>query len=144
MSGQSDQTQSIPDSVMEGVNRMPASQTAPTSEYGPRNRFLTKDKTVYQLLGGGRAADSALWRDKYLSGGTLFGSTAIWYLLEKSGYTFVTLTCNILMCVIVLLFVWSSIAALLHRYLTKTPCLSVNSSLAVQRITCAPCTPRLF
>lgn len=53
MSEQSDLTQSIPDSVMESVNKMPASQTAPTSEYGPSNRFLTKDKTVHQLLGGG-------------------------------------------------------------------------------------------
>jgi hypothetical protein len=92
---------------------------------------LTKDKTVYQLLGGGRAADSALWRDKYLSGGTLFGSTAIWYLLEKSGYTFVTLTCNILMCVIVLLFVWSNVAALLHRAGPPVPELSLSENFVM-------------
>ncbi len=54
MSEQSDVTQNVPDPVMDGVNRMPASETAPLSQYGPGNRFLTKDKTVHQLLGGGR------------------------------------------------------------------------------------------
>ena len=62
MSEQSDVTQNISDSVMDSVNSMPASQTAPFSQYGPGNRFLTKDKTVHQLLGGGRGEASAtLW-----------------------------------------------------------------------------------
>jgi hypothetical protein len=91
----------------------------------------------------GVAADSALWRDKYLSGGVLGGSTLVWFLLEKSGYTFMTLLCNILMFVVVILFVWSNVAALLHRFslLTcmmictqsapLTPCLSIASFSAV-------------
>lgn len=54
MSEQSDVSQGGPNPVMDNFNRMPASDTAPTSEYAPRNRFLTKDKSVHQLLGGGR------------------------------------------------------------------------------------------
>jgi len=136
MSEQSDVTQSIPDSVMDSVNSMPAAQTLPVSEYGPGNRFLTKDRTVHQILGGGRAADSALWRDKYLSAGTLGGSTLIWFLLEKSGYTFCTLLCNILMFVVVILFVWSNVASLLHRAGPPVPelCLSEDFVLSTASV----------
>lgn len=119
-------THGVPEPVKDTVNKLPASQPAPSSAYGPGNRFLTKDKTVYQLLGGGRAADSALWRDKYLSAGTLGGSTLIWFLLEKSGYTFVTLMCNILMFVVVILFVWANVAALLNRNGPPVPELSLS------------------
>jgi hypothetical protein len=126
MSEQSEVTQGVPEAVAETVNKLPAAQTGPTSSYGPGNRFLTKDKTVHQLLGGGRAADSALWRDKYLSAGTLGGSTLIWFLLEKSGYTFVTLVCNILMFVVVILFVWANVAALLNRAGPPVPELSLS------------------
>ena len=54
MSEQSDVTQNVPDPVAETVNRIPASDPAPARAYGPGNRFLTKDKSVHQLLGGGR------------------------------------------------------------------------------------------
>jgi hypothetical protein len=87
------------------------------------------------LCGVGAAADSALWRDKYLSGGVLGGSTLVWFLLEKSGYTFVTLLCNILMFVVVILFVWSNVAALLHRFLLFT-CMMIctYSSMSIRQV----------
>lgn len=78
-------------------------------------RLQVVDGTNPLLFGGNAAADSAMWRDKYLSAGTLGGSTLVWFLLEKSGYTFTTLLCNILMFAVVILFVWSNVAALLHR-----------------------------
>jgi len=131
MSEQSDVSQGGPNPVMDNFNRMPASDTAPTSEYAPRNRFLTKDKSVHQLLGGGRAADSALWRDKYLSAGTLGGSTLIWFLVEKSGYTITTLICNILMLITVVLFVWSNVAALLKRPGPPVPELSLSEDFVL-------------
>ncbi|KAG0591994.1 hypothetical protein M758_1G204000 [Ceratodon purpureus] len=131
MSEQNDMRQNVPDPVMENVDRLPAAQTGPTSQYGPGNRFLTKDRTVHQILGGGRAADSALWRDKYLSAGTLIGSTVVWFLLEKSGYTFMTLLCNILMFAVVILFVWSNVAALLHRNGPPVPELSLSEDFVL-------------
>lgn len=131
MSDQSDMTQNVPDPVMENVSRLPASQPTPASQYGPGHRFLTKDRTVHQILGGGRAADSALWRDKYLSAGTLGGSTLAWFLLEKSGYTFMTLLCNILMFAVVILFVWSNVAALLHRPGPPVPELSLSEDFVM-------------
>jgi hypothetical protein len=134
MSEQSDAPQSYVDAAEETVSRLPASQPAPNSDQYSKpssQRFLTKDKTVHQLLGGGRAADSALWRDKYLSIGTLVGSTVIWFLLEKSGYTFLTLLCNILMFGVVILFVWANVAALLHRNGPPVPQLSLSEDFVL-------------
>lgn len=136
MSEQSEVTHGMADSVMDtatqAVNRMPASETAPSAGYGPGNRFLTKDKNVHQILGGGRAADSFLWKDKYLSGGVLAGSTLTWFLLEKSGYTFLTLLSNILMFVVVILFVWANVAALLNRNGPPVPELSLSEEFVTR------------
>jgi hypothetical protein len=57
------------------------------------------------------AADSALWKDKYVSGGVLAGSTLVWFLLDKSVSTFGTLLYNIMMFMVVILFVWSNVAS---------------------------------
>ena len=58
MSEQSDAAQSYVDAAEETVSRLPASQPAPNSDQynitKSSQRFLTKDKTVHQLLGGGR------------------------------------------------------------------------------------------
>jgi hypothetical protein len=53
-------------------------------------------------------------------------STLAWFLLAKSGYTFMTLLCNILLFVVVILFVWSNVAALLNRFLLFT-CMMICS-----------------
>jgi hypothetical protein len=140
MSEQSDVTHHTPESVVDtatqAVNKLPASETAPSSgyasAYGPGHRFLTKDKNMHQLLGGGRAADSFLWKDKYLSAGVLAGSTLVWFLLEKSGYTFLTLLSNILMFVVVILFVWANVAALLNRAGPPVPELSVSEEFVTR------------
>jgi len=140
MSEQSDVTHHTPESVVDtatqAVNKLPASETAPSSgyasTYGPGNRFLTKDKSVHQILGGGRAADSFLWKDKYLSTGVLAGSTLTWFLLDKSGYTFLTLLSNILMFVVVILFVWANVAALLNRAGPPVPELSVSEEFVTR------------
>jgi hypothetical protein len=126
----------VKDPASQAVYRMPANEAAPSagyaSSYGPGNRFLTKDKNVHQILGGGRAADSFLWKDKYLSAGVLGGSTLTWFLLEKSGYTFLTLLSNILMFVVVILFVWANIAALLNRTGPPVPELSVSEDFVTR------------
>jgi hypothetical protein len=132
MSEQSEAAQTYVDAAEDTLSKLPASQAAEyTSNKPSSQRFLTKDKTVHQLLGGGRAADSALWKDKYLSAGTLVGSTAIWFLLEKSGYTFLTLLCNILMFGVVILFVWANVAALLHRNGPPVPQLSLSEDFVI-------------
>lgn len=51
MSEQSEAAQTYVDAAAENLSNLPASQPA---EYTANKRFLTKDKTVHQLLGGGR------------------------------------------------------------------------------------------
>nr|XP_024390439.1 reticulon-like protein B10 [Physcomitrium patens]XP_024390440.1 reticulon-like protein B10 [Physcomitrium patens]XP_024390441.1 reticulon-like protein B10 [Physcomitrium patens]XP_024390442.1 reticulon-like protein B10 [Physcomitrium patens]XP_024390443.1 reticulon-like protein B10 [Physcomitrium patens]PNR43434.1 hypothetical protein PHYPA_015815 [Physcomitrium patens] len=135
MSEQSDvshSSESVMDSVIDQVGKMPASQPAPSSGYGPGNRFLTKDKNVHQILGGGRAADAFLWKDRNLSAIILGGSTLVWFLLEKSGYTFLTLLSNILMFSVIILFVWANVAALLNRAGPPVPELSLSEDFVLR------------
>lgn len=59
MTEQSDVAQSYVDAAEETVSRLPASQSAANSDQytvtkQSAQRFLTKDRTVHQLLGGGR------------------------------------------------------------------------------------------
>lgn len=127
------QVESVMDTATQAVERMPATETAPSaSKFGPGNRFLTGDKNVHQILGGGKAADSFLWKDKYLSGGVLVLSTLTWFLLEKSGYTFLTLVSNILMFIVVILFVWANVAALLNRAGPPIPELSLSEDFVMR------------
>jgi hypothetical protein len=140
MSEQSDLTHSTAESVMDTVTqtvqKMPASNTAPASEYGPGNRFLTKDKNVHQILGGGRAADVFLWKDRNTSVAVLVGSTLLWCLLEKSGYTLLTLLSNIFMFSLAILFVWANVSSLLNRAGPPVPELSLSDDFVLRTASC--------
>jgi hypothetical protein len=55
MSEQSEAAQTYVDAAEDTLSKLPASQAAEyTSNKPSSQRFLTKDKTVHQLLGGGR------------------------------------------------------------------------------------------
>jgi hypothetical protein len=73
--------------------------------------------TLYGNLGLSilAAADVLLWRKKHLSIGLLVGATLAWILLEKTGYTVLSIVSNVTLFLVVILFVWSNVAALLNR-----------------------------
>jgi len=73
--------------------------------------------TLYGNLGLNilAAADVLLWRKKHLSIGLLVGATLAWILLEKTGYTVLSIVSNVTLFLVVILFVWSNVAALLNR-----------------------------
>ena len=55
MSEQSEAAQTYVDAAEETLSKLPASQPGEYTSNKPSfQRFLTKDKTVHQLLGGGR------------------------------------------------------------------------------------------
>ncbi|KAL2322435.1 hypothetical protein Fmac_026814 [Flemingia macrophylla] len=47
--------------------------------------------------------------------GILLVTLAVWVVLERSGYTFLSLASNILLLLIVILFLWAKSAAILNR-----------------------------
>jgi uncharacterized membrane-anchored protein YitT (DUF2179 family) len=62
------------------------------------------------------AADALLWRNKLISGGILGLATLLYFVLEHSGYTLLTIISNILLISIAVLFIWSNGAVFLKRY----------------------------
>lgn len=67
-------------------------------------------------LRGVVVADILLWRNKYLSAGVLAGATVIWFLFEVAEYHFLTLLCHISITTMLVVFIWSNVAALMDRY----------------------------
>ncbi|GFP85385.1 reticulon-like protein b9 [Phtheirospermum japonicum] len=76
-------------------------------------RFFRTEKPFHAILGGGKAYDIVLWRNKKLSAAILIGSTVIWSLFEVGEYNFVTLACHISIITMLILFLWSSGAGLI-------------------------------
>ncbi|CAM6090329.1 unnamed protein product [Calypogeia fissa] len=118
------QANSAVNSVVENMSKLPASQTAPAGKNIPR--IFGREKTVHELLGGGKSADVLLWRHWPLSAGVLIGSTIGYVLFEWSGYTLLSLVSNVLLFLVVILFLWSNAAALLNRAPPPLPELSLS------------------
>uniref|UniRef100_A0A804L6L1 Reticulon-like protein n=1 Tax=Musa acuminata subsp. malaccensis TaxID=214687 RepID=A0A804L6L1_MUSAM len=78
-------------------------------------------RPLHDLLGGEKVADILLWRNKYLSAGVLAGATVIWFLFEVAEYHFLTLLCHISITTMLVVFIWSNVAALMDRYPPRIP-----------------------
>ena len=51
-----------------------------------------------------------LWRDIRISGAVFTAGTILYFLLEWSGYSLLTLVSNALLAVLALAFLWSNVA----------------------------------
>jgi hypothetical protein len=72
-----------------------------------------------------------LWRKKHLSVSLLVGATLAWILLEKTGYTVLSIVSNVTLFLVVILFVWSNVAALLNRAPPPLPELSLSEDFVL-------------
>ncbi|GER43873.1 reticulon-like protein [Striga asiatica] len=87
-----------------------------SDDYTPTSkRFFGPERPFHAILGGGKAADILLWRNPKLSAAIVMGCTAIWSLFQVGEYNFVTLISHISITTMLILFLWSSGAALIHR-----------------------------
>jgi hypothetical protein len=86
-------------------------------------QYLWASSLVYPNLLGTKmiccccisAADIILWRRGRVTFGVIFGATMAWLLFEKSGLSFLTICCDILLILIVVQFIRVKIAELLNR-----------------------------
>eukprot|EP00244_Chara_vulgaris_P005067 TRINITY_DN2026_c0_g1_i5.p1 TRINITY_DN2026_c0_g1~~TRINITY_DN2026_c0_g1_i5.p1 ORF type:complete len:267 (+),score=51.36 TRINITY_DN2026_c0_g1_i5:552-1352(+) len=78
-------------------------------------RGLKKERSMREVLGGGRTADLLLWTNVKKSGATIGILTALWILVEFCGFTMMTITCKFLMVAVGVLFVWANFAYLFKR-----------------------------
>uniref|UniRef100_A0A0D6R7P5 Reticulon-like protein n=1 Tax=Araucaria cunninghamii TaxID=56994 RepID=A0A0D6R7P5_ARACU len=118
---------------------------APLGQY----RLFNRQKTIHEVLGGGRAADVILWRKRSICIAILVAGGSIWFLFEQSGYTFLSVLANSLLLLVSVLFIWANAASVLQRpppplpdltiteettmIIASSMCKKINSVLAVAR-----------
>ncbi|XP_073004385.1 reticulon-like protein B9 [Typha latifolia] len=74
-----------------------------------------RERSLRELLGGGRVADILLWKNKNLSAGILVAATLAWFLFEVVEYHFLTLLCHVSITAMLVVFIWSNGAPLIDR-----------------------------
>lgn len=95
-----------------------------------KSRLFNRQRSLHQVLGGGKAADTFLWRDKFMSAGILAGATVVYLVLEHSGYTLLTIISNLLLVTLGVLFLWSNAAVFLNRSPPPLPNLYISEERA--------------
>ncbi|KAJ3694572.1 hypothetical protein LUZ60_010052 [Juncus effusus] len=95
-------------------------------------RLFGREQPVHNVLGGSKAADVLLWRDKKTSGAILGAATVIWLLFEYMGYHLLTLICHGLIISLAILFVWSGASTFINKSPPKIPQVEIPEKLAVE------------
>ncbi|KAH9313829.1 hypothetical protein KI387_022456, partial [Taxus chinensis] len=113
-------SRSIMDNITEKFHGHHSSSSSSDDDEKPSisssiNRLFGRQKSVHSLLGGGKAADLVLWRNKQTSASFLVGVTVLWVLFEAMEYPLLTFVCHVLILSLVILFIWINSAAFLKR-----------------------------
>ncbi|KAG8058667.1 hypothetical protein GUJ93_ZPchr0002g23667 [Zizania palustris] len=112
----------------------------PAAAATPRGfRLLGGDKSVHQVLGGGKAADVLLWKDKKISAAVIGGASVLWVLFEVVDYHFLTLISHVLIGVLAILFLWSKATIFIKKSPPDIPEVQISEDVAVN-IALALCT----
>lgn len=94
-------------------------------------RLFGREKPVHKCLGGGKAADIFLWRDKKVTGGVIGVATAIWVLFELLEYHLLTLVCHVLILALAVLFLWSNASTFINKSPPKIPEVIIPEDIVV-------------
>ncbi|WOL13988.1 hypothetical protein Cni_G22768 [Canna indica] len=95
------------------------------------NRLFGRQKSVHNILGGGKPADVLLWRNKKISSSVLTVVTAIWVLFEWLNYHFLTLLAFALVIGMLIQFVLSNASKMLNRSPSQVPRLVLPDDIFV-------------
>eukprot|EP00268_Persea_americana_P017514 TRINITY_DN18447_c0_g1_i4.p1 TRINITY_DN18447_c0_g1~~TRINITY_DN18447_c0_g1_i4.p1 ORF type:complete len:239 (+),score=29.33 TRINITY_DN18447_c0_g1_i4:329-1045(+) len=118
----------IEDSGDAGRERSPehcSSSTAVDSGY----RLFDRQRSIRQIMGGGKAADVILWKRRSISFGIIVVATVAWLLYERSGLSFLSISSDILLILIVFQFVRANSAVLLNKQLRPLPELVLSEEM---------------
>ncbi|KAJ4764315.1 Reticulon-like protein [Rhynchospora pubera] len=97
-----------------------------------KKHLFGRTESVHNVLGGGKAADLVLWRNKLVSGAIFSGVTVIWLLFEWIGYHLIAFLCHFLILVLAVSFVWSNAASLINRSPPKFPEVILSEDIFLQ------------
>ncbi|XP_062208332.1 reticulon-like protein B2 [Phragmites australis] len=84
-------------------------------------KLFGRERSIHEALGGRRAADIVLWRDKMVSASILAAATAAWGLFEVAEYHFLTLVCYVAIIGMLIFFIWSNASAFFNVPVPKIP-----------------------
>ncbi|XP_038687026.1 reticulon-like protein B2 [Tripterygium wilfordii] len=115
-------------------------KSSPSSIKSKISRLFGREKPVHKVLGGGKAADVFLWRNKKISVGVLGGATAMWVLFELMEYHLLTLVCHCLILALAVLFLWSNASTFINKsapripevHIPEDPVLQIASALRIE------------
>ncbi|KAJ3670027.1 hypothetical protein LUZ60_010351 [Juncus effusus] len=79
------------------------------------NKLFGRQKTIHNVLGGGKSADVLLWRNKKISSSFLGAATALWIVFEWLDYHFLTLISFFLCLGMIIQFLWSNASGFLSN-----------------------------
>ncbi|CAL4977704.1 unnamed protein product [Urochloa decumbens] len=95
---------------------------ATTMHYGhSAPRLFGRERTLHAALGGRRAADIILWRDKRASAAILGAATAAWGLFEVAEFHFLTLVCYAAMIGMLVFFIWTNASSFFNLPAPRIP-----------------------
>ncbi|CAN1312628.1 Reticulon-like protein B1 [Linum perenne] len=100
-----------------------------------KNRLFGRQKPLHLVLGAGKRADIILWRNKQLTGGIFGGITFMWLCFEWRGYNLVTFMCHSLILILAMLFVSSTLAAIINVSPVELPKVDVSERALVSGLT---------
>ncbi|GAA0171551.1 membrane traffic protein [Lithospermum erythrorhizon] len=78
-------------------------------------RIFSREKPLHIVLGGGKAADIFLWRQKKVTAGLVGLVTAVWVLFELLQYHLLTLVCHLLLLGLAFSFLWSRASSFINN-----------------------------
>ncbi|XP_048330164.1 reticulon-like protein B9 [Ziziphus jujuba] len=80
--------------------------TESSSSSASKGKLFGRERSIHEVLGGGKAADVLLWRNRNISAGLLLGISVIWFLFEVVEYNFITLLCHLSIAIMLVFFIW--------------------------------------
>ncbi|KAJ4970033.1 hypothetical protein NE237_003132 [Protea cynaroides] len=98
-----------------------------------------RQRSLWQIMGGGKAVDVILWKRWHISFGVIVVATIVWLLFEYSGLSFLSICSDVLLIIIVFQFILSNFAVFQNKQLQPLPELvlseeMVNSAAASFRV----------
>ncbi|XP_031372238.1 reticulon-like protein B9 isoform X4 [Punica granatum] len=98
-------------------------------DFVPHKKWIGHERSMHEVLGGGRVADLLLWRNINVSAALLAGTTLIWFMFEVVEYNFVTLVCHTSITAMLVMFIWRTVAEIFHREPPNIPKLILEGSM---------------
>ncbi|KAG0483579.1 hypothetical protein HPP92_011663 [Vanilla planifolia] len=92
-------------------------------------RLFGRQRSVNQIIGGGKIADVILWKCWGVSVVVIVVATVAWLVFELSGLSFLTITSDVLLILIVLRFIWANSCGMLNKSLKPLPELLLSEEM---------------